>query len=72
MSGGGGDLESETRVCKRWITRRQERVRKRRRGTRPLYIYNSKKYGPRGPLDVATNTTVLFSHQHINCLTLLK
>jgi hypothetical protein len=44
MSGGdGGDLESETRVGKKWIARRQERVRKRRRGTRPLYIYNGKK-----------------------------
>jgi hypothetical protein len=43
MSGDGdGDLESETRVCKRWIARRQERVRKRRRETRPLHIYNGK------------------------------
>jgi hypothetical protein len=41
-SDGGGDLESETRVCKRWIARWQKRVKKRRRGMRPLSIYNGK------------------------------
>jgi hypothetical protein len=55
-SGSGRDLESGTRVCKRWTTGRKERVRKRGRGTRPLYVYNGKKCGPRGPLNTTTNT----------------